>query len=254
MLVRTLAPELCTEIQPAYKAFLRAQDVQKPPYGVLHQSEHSRLAGGLAGALLPDVFGPLNAHVLAAIADHDYGWNDSDDRQMSKLKENIPYPFTKVSPEETLPCWVGSIAHGRQLGGLAGVLISRHCCLLGTGSPKHAQFVEEETKQREQIEATLPYTPRELDGWTAALGFCDLLSLYLCSGSRTPVKLPLSHPEGNVGSRSVSLRWIDGQPYLSQPIFQPNTSLYARATKYSGNSDDNEPLTAAWVLGQQVRN
>ena len=152
--------------------------------------------------------------MIAAIADHDFGWTASDSKQLEALDQHPPRPFPHVSAEDTLPCWIASIAHGRKLGALQAVLISRHCCLLGTGSGKHAGFVACEAAERCAVEAALPYHPAELDRWTAALGFCDLLSLYLCSGSETPVSIPLAHPEDAGGTRRNNTALVRRFPAL----------------------------------------
>ncbi len=248
MLLRRLSADSLDRLEPAYQAFVRTQTVSPPPLEILFQSEHSRLAGALAQALLPDVFGELKPEVITAIAHHDYGWDASDQQQIDAIYDRAPRPFTEVSPEETLPCWIGSIAHGRRLGPLAGVLISRHCCLLGTGSGKHAEFVAEETARRREIEYALPYSPSDLDRWTAALGFCDLLSLYLCSGSQSSVTLPLAHPESDADRAEVALKWVGGRACLSKLILDPNAQFSAVGIKYSSSAVALEPLALHWTF------
>ncbi len=248
MLFRDLSAEESSTVEPAYQAFLKTQRSLHARYGLLFQSEHSRLAGSLAGALLPGVFGELNADVIAAIAHHDYGWDTSDQKQFDHLSENDPLSFTAVSASETLPSWISSIAHGRELGPLPAVLISRHCCLLGTGSEAHAGFVAAETIRRLEIERTLVCSAEQLRCWTAALGFCDLLSLYLCSGSKSPVTLPLCHPQAKDEARTVTLRWIDDGPHLSEPIFKSDICFFANGLEYGGDHASPRPLSVHWVF------
>ena len=77
---------------------------------------------------------------------------------------------------------------------LAGVLTSRHFCLLAPqDNSVHHQFWQEETERRELIE-TGCFEFSDLDRFTAALGFCDLLSLLLCSGVEQRAMVPLAHP------------------------------------------------------------
>lgn len=230
MLFRSLHLQPDTTPKPAYTAFLHAQK-SGPPDGVcvLLQNEHSHVAGQLARALNPAFFGALPGIVIDAISEHDAGWNDSDQHQLHALPERKPLSFVDVDAENTLPCWLGSIQRGRELGPLAAVLISRHCCLLGTGSDRHASFVADETARRAELEAALPFSPAELDRWTAALGFCDLLSLYLCCGSQSPVSLPLAHPQKADGAETTTLIWANGAPHLSPSVLNPGSEISGQA-------------------------
>ena len=248
MLLRVLSASCSNLVEPAYEAFLKTQVQSEPTYGLLFQSEHSRVAGALAQALRPQVFGQLNPDVIAAIAHHDYGWEANDKAQLEMLSRQPPHSFTKLSAEETLPSWVASIDHGRKLGPLAAVLISRHCCLLGTGSGKHAGFLAHEAEERTQIERTLAHSPEEIDRWTGALGFCDLLSLYLCSGSQTSVRLALAHPAAGSCDRQVTLDWVNHCPRLSEPLLNPDAEFFASGYKYAGAGSGVEPLSLHWTV------
>lgn len=249
MLLCDLSSEPSSTVEPAFSAFLRTQKRSSGRFGFLFQSEHSRLAGALARALVPGVFGELNADVIDAIAHHDDGWDSSDERQVEQLGTRRPCSFTTVGPADTLPCWISSIAHGRELGQLPAVLISRHCCLLGTGSAAHAEFVAAETERRRSIERALRFSDEQLNRWTAALGFCDLLSLYLCSGSKSAVKLPLAHPEDQKDSRNVTLRWVNDGPSLSEPILKRDICFFANGWEIVEEGAPGRPLSLKWLFG-----
>jgi hypothetical protein len=178
----------------AWAVFLESQKRVKAPYAIIFQADHSKLAGDLAEALLPDAFGELPPEVIQAIAQHDFGWNAGDQSQIESFGQTSPRPFPSLSAEETLPSWHDSIAHARSLGPLVDVLVSRHFTLLGAGDPARANFVRIETERLREIERVLPYAPADLDRWTSAVGFCDLLSLYLCCGSRQSVQFLMAHP------------------------------------------------------------
>ena len=233
MIIRALHPQTVNSVQPAYRAFLQTQSNQESLLGMVLQSEHSSVAGTIAKALQPEVFGSLNDDVVAAISQHDFGWDSSD---MLLVERAEPLSFTTLSAEDTLPCWIGSIARGRSLGALAGVLISRHCCLLGTGSEKHAAFIRQETSDRRKIEQTLSYSDENLSRWTAALGFCDLLSLYLSSGSQSSVVIPLEHPEATKTGATIQIRWVDGVARLSQPILTSQLALEVSGYEWTRQS------------------
>jgi hypothetical protein len=248
MLFRSLSAEPLHHIEPAYEAFMKTQNGPQASYGLLFQSEHSRLAGAIAQALVPSVFGDLNADVITAIAHHDYGWDLSDQQQMNKLPDHVPYSFVDANPEDTLPCAVGSIAHGYSLGPLAAALIIRHCCLLAAGSAKNAKFIAEATTRGKEIESALPYRPKDLDRWIAALGFCDLLSLYLCSGSQSAVTLPLAHPEDDANARNVTLTWANAFPCLSESVLYPNVCFFVNGIRYARAASSIESLSVRWIF------
>jgi hypothetical protein len=67
---------------------------------------------------------------------------------------------------------------------------------------------------------------KNLDRWIAALGFCDLLSLYLCSGSQSAVTLPLAHPENDANARNVTLTWTNTSLCLSESVLYPNARFF----------------------------
>jgi hypothetical protein len=46
------------------------------------------------------------------------------------------------------------------------------------------------------------YSASDLNRFVAALGFCDLLSLHLCSGSCRPVRIPIARPADPVAPDS----------------------------------------------------
>jgi hypothetical protein len=93
MLFRSLSAEHLLHMEPAYEAFVKTQQGPQASYGLLFQSEHSRLAGAIARALVPGVFGDLNADVITAIAHHDYGWDLSDQQQMNAFQTRSPIPL-----------------------------------------------------------------------------------------------------------------------------------------------------------------
>ena len=230
---------------------MASQQHVTPPYAIIFQSEHSKLAGDLARALREDIFGDLPDEVIRAIAEHDLGWNDNDISQVHALGEASPRPFPALSTEETLPSWHNSIGHAASVTPLVEVMVSRHFSLLGTADPTRAGFVREENERRSAIERVLPFEPADLDRWTGAVGFCDLLSLYLCSGSREPVELPFAHPASPAAANAprTTLSWNESrQPRFSSPVLKPDAHLAMSVRKYSGNGTALAPLTLEWTF------
>jgi hypothetical protein len=180
----------------AWPAFEKTQRTTGRFTGCISQPAHAALAARLAAALKPEIFGVLSPEVIDAIAQHDAGWAGPDLAALESMSEKQPQSFMVYPPESTVHAWRTSIREAETRSPLAGILTSRHFCLLAPrdSDPHHAAFVDQENRRRDPREAASPLSPDDLDRFTAALGFCDLLSLCLCSGLAGSVQLPLAHP------------------------------------------------------------
>lgn len=252
MILRALhdpASAFASSPEPANQVFLQTQKHVPPPYAIILQAEHSNLAGGLAELLSPDLFGDLPPEVIQAAREHDLGWTDKDREQIENQKRQSPKPFPALSAADTLPSWQRSIEHAASVGPLVEVLISRHFCNLGRNDPERAEFVAKENDRRAAMEDVLPFPVVDLDRWTAAIGFTDLLSLYLCSGSHDPVIFPLTHPASAGADRApdVTLTWEEGESFrFSSPVFAKSTQLSMDVRRYEGDGGELTPLTLEW--------
>jgi hypothetical protein len=239
-----------TQVRSARDVFIDAEKQVNAPFAIIFQAEHSILAGQLALALDGQAFGELPLEVIEATEQHDFGWNISDEGQVEQLGRRSPRPFPDLSVDETLPSWRQSIAHAQHTGPLAYVLISRHFTLLGMGEPGRAEFLRSENERRAEAEHELPYATTDLDRWTAALGFCDLLSLYLCCGSREPAQFPMAHPaspEAAHANRTV-LTWQDDSPAFMPAMLKPGSRVAISVRSYKGQGTELMPLELAWVF------
>ncbi len=214
-----------TAPQPAWPAFQKTQKEVPLPCFLITQPAHARLAGELATRLLPEAFGDLPKDVLAAIRLHDIGWEEADTGQIRTLAEDHaaqPCSFTDISPEISTEAWRRSIRHAESISSAAAILTSRHFCSLATDSePHHQAFLEEETDRRRPIEERFGQEA-DLTRWLGALGFCDLLSLTLCSGHDWPVTIPLAHPNMPEArtAKTVTVRCVDGRLEVSPPVLK----------------------------------
>lgn len=157
------------------------------------QPAHAALAGEIAALLSDDAFEPLPMEVLQCIGAHDAGWAQEDLRALET--SGLPASFLDVSPEGAVKAWRESIRLAWQHSRLSGIITSRHFCLLAPrdGDPAHSEFVTDETPKQQQEEEGCGFPQQALRRLTGALGFCDLLSLYLCSGRNGTVRAPLWH-------------------------------------------------------------
>lgn len=211
----------------AAHVFLESQKRPDGSCGFVTQVAHSHVAGQLARALVADAFGELPPEVAEAAADHDLGWADSDKRQIATLPDPPPKPFPAMRQDE-LASWRRSLELADSGSPLARCLISRHFSALAEQpSLRHEIFLVTETGLRTEIERLRGFRENDLQQWAGAVGFCDLLSLYLCSGLQHTVSFPLTHPAYEDADRAphVMLQWDGGMPVLSQRLFQPGTTL-----------------------------
>jgi Protein of unknown function (DUF3891) len=236
------------ETWPAARAFLETQRHASPPFAVIFQSAHAQLAGDLAASLYADLFGELPEDVIRAIYQHDAGWITNDERQMQRLFAQDPQPFPDLPARESLFAWRDSIRHAESISPVAMVLVSRHFSLLATGDPLHREFKAQEEQRRAFMEQRLGVSSEKLNRWVGALGFCDLLSLYLCSGSKVPVAFPVCHPADSVADSAAEIRlsWKNGRLSCSPSVVKPNTQLSLNAVLYRGRTRETEPLHLQW--------
>jgi uncharacterized protein DUF3891 len=180
----------------AWPAFEKTQRTTGCFTGCISQPAHAALAARLATVLKPEVFGVLPPEVIDAIGWHDVGWADHDLSALEWAAEQQPQSFLAYPAERAVQAWRKSIREAETRSPLAGILISRHFCLLAPrdSDPHHVAFVDQENRRRDPLEAASPLSSDDLDRFSAALGFCDLLSLCLCSGLAGSLQVPLAHP------------------------------------------------------------
>jgi Protein of unknown function (DUF3891) len=225
--------------QDAWQAFAKTQQplpLSTPGTlaGCITQPAHAALAARLAAALDPSVFGSLPPEVIDAIGRHDAGWAEPDLAALECVGEKQPHSFLTYPPEDAVDAWRKSIREAETRSSLAGILTSRHFCLLAPrdSDPHHAAFAEQESARRAPHEAASSIPSSDLDRYTAALGFCDLLSLYLCSGLTGAVQIPLAHPADPASQHTSVTIFFAGETLRfdrtdSEPIMAPGTLLHA---------------------------
>ncbi len=92
---------------------------------------------------------------------------------------------------------------------------------------------------------------QEWERWTGAIGFCDLLSLYLCSGAADPVELPLGHPFDVLVSgqaRRIRVQWRGDLCCIEPRIFPAGMriSQYVMVSPAPDGGGQHESTTLEW--------
>ena len=243
---------LCPENRPqpditgwvsAWDAVSRAQRTHARKYRLVRQPDHARLSGELAQHFSFEGMPTIRDEIVQGISLHDEGWKqfDGGDERLAATPsqyspdgipmndEGKPLSFEEIKAGDFLKAWRGSIESAEAIAPIAGLIVSGHFCRLGrfgVQSGRHSQFDAElvrdflrlEAMRRERLSERSKYSVTEIEYWTDVLQFCDLLSLYLCCGSRRNVEFPQHLTKGG---ETIRLRVEDGG-YVSSPALLPD--------------------------------
>src|SRR5258707_8577383 len=169
---------------------------------MITQPSHAGLAGEFAvrmtGLNLPN----MDAPVIRAMALHDAGWGVPDAQaimQSRSVSQGCPKSFIACSVGEFVNAWEKSIDVAASVSPAGGYIVSRHFVRIAehgaaqvAGSDRQTveRFLKNETARQRQLAAKQNHSVQELELLTDVLQFCDLLSLYVCSGARDNVEFP----------------------------------------------------------------
>ena len=269
MILRPLspAPPGCSETVPAWKAVAAAQKQSAPAWWLVAQPDHAALAGELAAQFAAPGCHISDREVVRAIALHDAGWAKYDGGSEAGGGQNTaprllhdssgrPLSFLQAPVEMFVEAWTASIAHTEiEAGATGGLMVSGHFRRLAEHRLNSVEdtpedeariraFVSHETHQDEARFRRQSRTRAELERLVDVLQFCDLLSLYLCCGSRASVQFPQA-----LGPRPIVLRRSGGLCLLEPSPFGEEISLGVAARRHPASG--TEPNTC--VLPMLIR-
>lgn len=234
-----------------------AQRQQRPACLLVPQPAHSVLAGELALGLT--CFGELRPEITRAIQMHDTGWAASDAQQIQRLRSGgdqagKAVSFLSIPPREVEEAWTASIHTVEAFSKTGAMVISRHFHLLAGHDPVHQHFVEVEKARRQRLEASAdaedPPNGDDLERWTAALGFCDLVSLFLLSGLSREVELPLAHPASPqaLTAPRVRMQVLGGKLRFTPGVVRAGCVLSIQALKHPLPKQGPRAETLTWEV------
>jgi hypothetical protein len=242
------------ELTPgAVSAWAKVEAAQRRiclPCLLIPQPAHAVLAGELAAALT--CFGELPPEIKRAIQMHDTGWASSDAEQIQRLRSGptmkaaVPVSFVDISASEVEEAWTASINTVEAFSKPGAAMVSRHFSLIGQHDPAHRRFLQAEKSRQQRLGGN----PEDMDRWTAALGFCDLVSLYLLSGLHGPDIFPLAHPSSPQAQAAarVSLQ-VDGKNIRFTPqAAHPGSVLSIQALKHPLPPQGPRAETLTWEV------
>lgn len=223
---------------PIWNAIQAAQ-LEKPA-GCIHQIDHARLAGEIAQHLDPEIVPPLDAGLIDAISLHDEGWSELDSKPPVRT-------FLHVQPANFLGAWRGSIAAARQVSELGGQMVSGHFHRLGkarlelsASTPTDTKLVQEFLGEQEQLrsrwQAVASIPNEQVESLIDLLQFCDVFSLYLCSGAHERVQFP-QRINGTLFQLYRQNDWCVTSP----PLFATSIQLEVKTWEVTRKGTKGEP-------------
>jgi Protein of unknown function (DUF3891) len=248
----------------ALSAWQRVEETQthvQLPCLLVPQPAHAVLAGELAEALLQESFGELPPEIKQAILMHDTGWAMIDAAQIQRLRSDspqktlsTPVAFPCNSPQETVEAWTASIDSVEPLsaaGGLGALIVSRHFTLLAKPElGEHKRFIAAERTRQHALEAKGLGTASDLQRWTAALGFCDLVSLYLLTGLRSQTEFRLAHPASPPAESAarIKLTFDKNRIHFDPPAFETDCEVEIEGLKHPVSAKGQRTEKLSWEI------
>ena len=195
MVIFPIADERNIDSIPAWPTVEERQRESASSYWLVTQPAHAVLSGELAASLREDLFGAIDETVSCSIALHDSGWSMEDAEQIQQLRANPkmkPKSFLEFAASQFLRAWIASIDAAEKFAPIGGFMVSRHFERIsmrnGDKDSSELQNFRRREKQRQQrLKAKIQIQEGALEKLVDALQFCDLLSLYLCCGSKRSV-------------------------------------------------------------------
>jgi uncharacterized protein DUF3891 len=203
MILRPLEPPpASSELLPAWNV---VEQVQRQPYEacwMITQPSHAVLAGDFAARMNCPQAPRLDATLLRAIALHDAGWGVPDAQAIMRsrsVRRGCPRSFIECTVPEFLEAWEKSIEVAASTGPAGGYMVSRHFVRIAEQSAAQlsepdrthaAAFLKNESTRQRRLAAKQDCSRDDLERLTDVLQFCDLLSLYVCSGARDSAVFP----------------------------------------------------------------
>jgi hypothetical protein len=189
---------------PAWPVVERSQREKYEQCWMITQPSHAALAGEFSARLsFPD--GPrLDQDLIRAIALHDAGWGVPDAQAIARSRSaqhEPPRSFLEAEVAVLLEAWTRSIETAQPVCAAGGYMVSRHFQRIAErrmaaavdserDRKKLQEFAAHEAQRQKRLSAKQQRSLEELESLTDLLQFCDLLSLYVCSGARGSAEFP----------------------------------------------------------------
>jgi hypothetical protein len=234
MILRPLLPE--SESQPndnvtqVWQLVSRMESSKADQYLLIGQPDHARISGEMASMFSADFLPRVDDAIAKAIGAHDAGWASFPfERDLSgdpPLTDNgRPQHFMQVPLDESLSAWTGSIKTAGEISPLGEYMVSGHFSRIAKlriqmevdtqeDLSRLNNFIKEEEEAQERLGSRTGLQKQQLTEYVDLLQFADVLSLYLCCGSRDAAEFPQDF-RGN----RVQIRYEEGVYVTTPSIF-----------------------------------
>jgi hypothetical protein len=247
MILRPLqpAPPVNSDHLPAWKVIER---IQRQPYEscwMITQPSHAALAGEFAAKLNSSYSPKLDSAIIRAIALHDAGWGVPDSQaimQSRSVGRGGPKSFIDCKVSEFVEAWEKSIDVAASASPAGGYIVSRHFCRIAESNAaqiaagdrdRAIRFLEHEAARQKQLADKQERSTEELELLTDVLQFCDLLSLYVCSGALENAGFP------EYFGMKVRLS-MDGESYRLEPnVIEPGVAFVVAALRHPATKEES---------------
>lgn len=250
MILRPLEPSPAASSQEFLSAWSVVDRVQRQSVDgcwMITQPSHAALAGEFAAKLTGDRIPKLDPDLVRAIALHDAGWGVPDAQaimQSRSVRQGCPKSFVACTVSEFLEAWEKSIDVAASTGAAGGYIVSRHFYRLaeqrvGHGAGKSSEsdaltrFMQSETRRQSQLAGKQQRSAAELDALTDVLQFCDLLSLYVCSGATDNAQFP------EYFGVKTRLTLANGKYTLAPAIIERNSTFAVAALRQPATKESS---------------
>jgi len=235
-------PRQCAPI-PAWQAVEKRQKQEADAWWLIAQSDHASLAGDLAARLDSPSIPALSSEVIRAVALHDAGWAQFDNRigRVASAASLMPLSFLSVAPAQFLIAWTDSISAVATTGAVGETIVSEHFSRLARNrlasrsdskedTQRLEEFLSSESCRQMHLRAGIQQSAAYLELLTDVLQFCDLVSLYLCCGAAEPAEFPQEF-----GGNTIRVRCEEDAFLFTPPVFGRGTALGVGARTHPGN-------------------
>jgi hypothetical protein len=207
MILRPIEPRrpASPKFVSAWEAVERTQREECQSWWLITQPSHAALAAEVASSLRAPEFPVPDAPMVRAIALHDAGWGIADAQAIMKsrsLERPRPQSFAAMAVPQFLEAWEKSIATCQSSSPGGGYIVSRHFYRLAAhrlnaalketrqDAQKLEAFLKAEERRQKRLAGKQSLSVQQLENFTDLLQFCDLFSLYACSGAAESVTFP----------------------------------------------------------------
>jgi hypothetical protein len=232
---------------PVWQTVERKQKQAAHEWLLVAQPDHAALAGDLAARISSPFLPERDDEIIQGITLHDEGWAALD-REPLMDAAGRPKSFLDFLPSAFVIAWRESIERAEKVAPIAGLIVSGHFCRLGQNRMKAAidtpsdtqilrEFLIREGERQRRLESMQGRSAEQIRALVDLLQFCDVLSLYLCCGSRASVDFPQEF-----AGQSISLLRRGEMCVFTPPMFDDGVSLAVRAQRFPGGQAVSIPF------------